>query len=144
MIVGFTGSRHPRPAETLERLRALLLEWGATEGHHGDCLGFDAQAHDICVELGIRTVIHPPTDARMRAWKTGDVELPEKPYLDRNKDIVLAVQKVIAAPDGPERARSGTWSTVRFAKSKGVRGVVLAWPAPTGVDTAMPERRGGE
>lgn len=129
MIVGFTGSRHDRPQATLDRLRAILVEWGVTEAHHGDCLGFDAQAHDVCTSLGIRTVAHPPTDPRMRAWKKADVILPERPYLDRNKDIVRAVQKLIAAPDGPERLRSGTWSTVRFAKEIGVRGVVLAWPS---------------
>lgn len=127
MIVGFTGSRHPRPADTIDRLRALLIEWGATEAHHGDCVGFDAQAHDVCVELGIKTIAHPPSNPSLRAWKKADLILPPKPYLDRNRDIVNASNKIIAAPDGPERERSGAWSTVRFAKSAGVHGVVLSW-----------------
>jgi len=128
MIVGFTGSRHPRPPETLDRLRALLVEWGVTEGHHGDCVGFDEQAHDVCVELGIRTVAHPAVNSSLRAFKSANVVLPPKDYLDRNKDIVRASERLIAAPEGPEQTRSGTWSTVRFARSIGVRGIVLAWP----------------
>ena len=46
------------------------------------------------------------------------------PYLERNKNIVNAVDFIIAAPDGPEKVRSGTWSTVRYAKKVGTKGVV--------------------
>lgn len=131
MIVGVTGSRFARPPATIDRLRAYLIEWGATEIHHGDCQGFDAQAHELAIEMGLRTVAHPPIDPRLRAWKAADAVLEPKPYLDRNKDIVCSVDRMIAAPDGPERARSGTWATVRFAKAKGVRGIILAWPEQT-------------
>ncbi len=129
MIVGFTGSRFERPPETIDRLRKLLIERRVTEAHHGDCFGFDAQAHDVCAELGIAIVIHPPNNDTMRAWKHGSIILTPKPYIQRNRDIVLASQKIIAAPDGPEKTRSGTWSTIRYAKSIGVRGVILPWPS---------------
>ncbi|WP_339764989.1 hypothetical protein [uncultured Sulfitobacter sp.] len=127
MIAGVTGSRYPRPDRSALRLRALLLEWGVTELHHGDCTGWDEQAFEVALDLGLKTVAHPPTSDSFRAFTASDVILPTAPYLARNKDIVMAVERMIAAPDGPERQRSGTWSTVRFAKSQGVRGLVLPW-----------------
>ncbi len=36
MIVGVTGSRHTRPAATLDRLRAYLIEWGAASCYRGN------------------------------------------------------------------------------------------------------------
>jgi hypothetical protein len=53
--------------------------------------------------------------------------LPEREYLQRNRDIVDATDVLLAAPDGPERVRSGTWSTVRYAYRAG-RGVLLVMP----------------
>ena len=124
MILGVTGSRIARPQKTLERLYAFLNDNQVTELHHGDCIGWDQQCHDICAAHGIKTVAHPPNDQRYRAGCAADVILPEKPYLERNKDIVRASGFLIAAPDGPERLRSGTWSTVRYAKNVNVGGVV--------------------
>ncbi|MBC24418.1 MAG: hypothetical protein CMJ32_10955 [Phycisphaerae bacterium] len=127
MKVGVTGSRHARPAETLARLRRTLVEMGATELHHGDCFGFDEQAHGVAVSLGLRTVAHPPINPALRAFCEADEVREPLDYLPRNREIVHSVDRMIAAPDGPEKQRSGTWSTVRYAKSKGVRGVVLPW-----------------
>lgn len=127
MIVGVTGSRYPRPDRSVSRLRGLLVDWGVTELHHGDCTGWDEQAFRVARDLGLKTVAHPPTSDSFRAFTTSDAVLPPAPYLDRNKDIVRAVERMIAAPDGPERQRSGTWSTVRFAKAQGVKGLVLPW-----------------
>lgn len=127
MRVGVTGSRYPRPDRTASRLHALLLEWGATELHHGDCTGWDEQAFKVARDLGLKTVAHPPTNDSFRAFTASDLILPPAPYLDRNKAIVRTVSRMIAAPDGPERQRSGTWSTIRFAKAQGVKGLVLSW-----------------
>ena len=127
MRVGVTGSRFPRPDSAASRLRVLLSEWGATELHHGDCTGWDEQAFEVARALGIKTIAHPPTNESFRAFTASDVVLPPAAYLDRNKAIVRAVERMIAAPDGPERQRSGTWSTVRFAKAQGVKGLVLSW-----------------
>ena len=39
------------------------------------------------------------------------------PYLERNKEIVASSNLLIACPVGDkEELRSGTWSTVRFAR----------------------------
>lgn len=124
MIVGVTGSREPRTDKLVIKLMAFFAKHNIEELHHGDCTGWDHQAFLVAESLGIKTVSHPPDNPRMTACTNSTVILPAKPYLDRNKDIVNAVDFLIAAPSCPERQRSGTWSTVRYAKKVGVRGVV--------------------
>lgn len=123
MILGVTGTRHGRP-DAIEKLFKFLCNHSVSEFHHGDCFGWDEEAFDVCSHYGIKTVAHPPTKSDHRAFTQSDVVLPQKAYLDRNKDIVNSIDFLIAAPDGPERHRSGTWSTVRYAKKVGVNGVV--------------------
>lgn len=43
---------------------------------------------------------------------------PEKDYKVRDKDIVDMSERMIATPFCPEIARSGTWTTVRYARKK--------------------------
>jgi hypothetical protein len=126
MIVGVTGSRHARPDFTVDQARQHLIRLKATEMHHGDCVGWDEQMHNLASAMGIKTVSHPPTSGALRANCGADIILAPLPFLDRNKAIVSAVDFLIAAPDRPEEMRSGTWSTVRYAKKCGVKGVVLS------------------
>jgi hypothetical protein len=94
--------------------------------HHGDCIGADAEAHDIVWALreeGIHflIVIHPPTDERKRAFKGLNSEYVEirEPftYQTRNRHIVYESAEIFAAPrTRQEVIRSGTWSVVRFAR----------------------------
>jgi hypothetical protein len=52
----------------------------------------------------------------------------EKPYVDRNKDIVLDTIALIAAPAEPiEQPGGGTWSTIRFGLKQG-RTVIIILP----------------
>lgn len=128
MILGFTGSRHPLPAAQRARLAlglGRLLEAGATDLHHGDCVGADATAHEPAVALGLRAVVHPPTQDSLRAWCQGDETREPLPYLQRNRAIVDACDVLIACPGGPEVQRSGTWSTVRYARKVGQRVVIV-------------------
>lgn len=115
MIAGFTGTQTTITTNQFDRLVKLFQDNGIIELHHGDCVGADAIAHDIAVSLNIRTVIHPPIKPFKRAFKTGDVVLPMKDYLTRNRDIVNASVILFACPKGPEELRSGTWSTIRYA-----------------------------
>ena len=124
MILGVTGSRRVRPDRIVQKLKDFMRDSQVTELHHGDCTGWDEQAYWAARALQIKTVAHPPLSNEWRAFTSSDVVLEPMPYLDRNKDIVSACDFLIAAPDGPERQRSGTWSTVRHAKRVGVRGVV--------------------
>jgi hypothetical protein len=119
MIVGVTGSQHGITVEQSDWLFVRLKELGATELHHGDCRGADAVAHYAARARGLRVVIHPPINPTKRAFCTGDVMLEPLEYLERNRAIVEACEVLLATPHGPERLRSGTWSTVRYARTIG-------------------------
>lgn len=133
MKVGFTESREGlswRQWCTLERIIPYL---GMEEFHHGDCRGADANAHDIVTEkptLGFRgVVVHPPKERHYRAFRRGVENREEKPYLERDRDIVDECDLLIAAPlfrDGTQRAsRSGTWYTVNYARRLGKPVIIL-------------------
>jgi hypothetical protein len=119
VIVAMTGSQSGATPAQLDWFRQRLVALGATELRHGDCIGADALAHTVARELGLRVVIHPPSNAAKRAYCNADLILPARPYLDRNRDLVDAAAHLLALPDGPERQRSGTWSTVRYAQRIG-------------------------
>lgn len=127
---GFSGSKSRVTEAQLSSLRELLELCGATEFHHGDCVGADEAAAKVAAELGVPLVVHPPEDAKLRAWTTNwqhvamEVREPA-PYLVRNRDIVNETAVLIAMPDGPEKLRSGTWSTVRYSARVGKSIIVI-------------------
>lgn len=126
-VVGFTGTQEGMSDYQKRVLRASLE--GVRELHHGDCIGADAEADAIARELGITVVIHPPSDPKKRAFcaKPGDVVWEPLPYLERNHDIVDEADVVIGTPkSGVEVLRSGTWATIRYARSRGKRTLVIA------------------
>jgi hypothetical protein len=113
-----------------EWLDFVLTHLDVTHLHHGDCLGADAQAHEIAVGYTIEVVIHPPTNDKLRAYcglGDGDnvVWMTAKPYLFRNRAIVNACDMLFAAPDCSKGTdMGGTWATIRYATNKGVPTVV--------------------
>ena len=112
-------------------VRQILEASPRGEFHHGDCIGADAEAHDIARALGYRIVMHPPINQSQRAFKSGDEERELLPYLDRNRRIVTETDALIAAPgENIERLRSGTWSTVRYARRVG-RSIYVVFPDGT-------------
>lgn len=127
--VGFTASRTSRPDEQVTAMNEvfkLLWSSGYTTFHHGDCVGGDVQGWLYATQY-FRIVSHPPEIPTLRAFLAA-VEVREpKPYLERNRDIVDETHVLVALPDGPERVRSGTWSTVRYAH-KVARSVYVIWP----------------
>lgn len=134
MIVGFTGSRLGMSDWQRHHLRVELHRAGATQLHHGDCIGSDKQAHEIGRQLGLKVVGHPPSADGLRAFCDCDELRPMEPYLVRNRSIVLESELVIGAPDAPPVRRSGTWNTIRLAVRMHVPVIVL----PRGPD--MTER----
>lgn len=129
---GFSGTQLGMTEKQTAFLRTFLMGGGG-EFHHGDCIGADAQAHDIAVECGYCPVLHPPTNYSKRAWKEVPKHLmrPERSYLDRNRDIVDETIALIAAPaEMEEQPRGGTWYTVRYARKLG-RSMVLVYPDGT-------------
>lgn len=91
--------------------------------HHGDCKWADEQAHDIARKAGCLIIIHPPTVPTKRAFCQGAFHVyDEAPYLVRNRHIVHCSEWLIAAPHTDvEMIRSGTWSTIRYARSQNLR-----------------------
>ncbi len=130
MHIGFTGTQIGMSDSQRKAIHGALLGLFQTGSvfHHGDCIGADAEAHNIAVALGYRIIIHPPLNESKRAFcKGADMTVPALPYLERNKIIVNATTSLVAAPKGPEELRSGTWSTVRYAKRIG-RPVTIFMP----------------
>ena len=133
--VGFTGSQEGMTLEALNTLKYLLEQLEEFELHHGDCEGSDFIAHRAALKLNARIIIHPPSKTNKRAFSHGaTVTLDPRPYLDRNKDIVDSTEVLFATPLGPEKLRSGTWSTIRYAKKRGKK-IILIKP-----DGAFEER----
>jgi hypothetical protein len=118
MIIGITGSRdgmtliQQQTFETIINKNIHLIE----EIHHGDCNGVDSIVHHLYSGT-IKMIVHPPTINTCRAYCQSDFIMPPLPYLDRNKQIVNNCNVIIAVPNTmTEVIRSGTWSTIRYAK----------------------------
>lgn len=144
MNVGFTGSRNGMTPVQLFVLQGLLMRTFTStpehdlltaifaapdEFHHGDCVGADAQAHKFVRELAmhrhIRIVGHPPDRERWRAFTDCDEWWPMKGYIERDHDIVNVTEPLIATPNGPEVLRSGTWATIRYARTLDRPGTII-------------------
>lgn len=96
--------------------------------HHGMCVGGDADGHQIARELGYWIVGHPPVNPNLRVVLDCDVVWPEKPYLDRNRDVVNECKTLIVAPrEYTEQMRSGTWSTFRAA-AQAKKDIMIVFP----------------
>ena len=139
-IVGFTGTQSGMTKQQAASCRGLLNYGGVRVIHHGDCIGADAEFHHLFIKLRNtgdtylrdgkvvhgwdgEIVIHPPNHAGKRAFCTAPktfklTELPSKPYLERNEDIVAESDWLIACPkESEETLRSGTWATIRDARN---------------------------
>lgn len=127
--IGFTGTRRGMSELQLQRCKKFLTRFKKrfdnVEVHHGDCFGADSDFHDLCVNVfrdapeRLRIVVHPPSNPTFRAYKTFENQIvqPSFDYLVRNKNIVDSVEYMIATPlEEFEKLRSGTWSTVRYAR----------------------------
>jgi hypothetical protein len=130
MDIGFTGTQKGMTQKQKDSFYTLLkkLEQYSKDNdiwlHHGDCIGADADAVHIVEQLHAEFICspfvvhqHPPINDSKRAFTNYDYKSAEKPYLERNKDIVQASTLLIATPAEPtEQLRSGTWSTIRHAR----------------------------
>ena len=127
--IGFTGSRHGLNEEQKREIVGFLDNHENMIVSHGDCVGADAEFHALCVqyrkmhsEKQLAIHLFPPNVPTMRAYCTADVLMSEKPYLERNADIVRNSDVLLACPvdKNKEEWRSGTWSTVRKARKRGI------------------------
>lgn len=123
--VGFTGSSMGisiyQECE-LERVLKFLYRGDLIQMfNHGDCIGADAKASFLAKQIGYKVITYPPENNKKRAFiDYSDFVHKEKPYLERNRNIVNDSNFMIACPDKPmNHIRSGTNSTIRYSfKSK--------------------------
>lgn len=126
--IGFTGNRNGLNNEQIQNIKQLLDQIVNITDYivlsHGDCVGSDTDFHNLCLsykdlypEKKIEIHIYPPNNKTMRSFNKGDILMPEKPYLERNLDIIKNSNILIACPvdKNVEELRSGTWSTIRQA-----------------------------
>jgi len=127
---GFTGSRKGMTQEQMASFRSLMKQFQPQGFRHGDCVGADADAHGIMLELGMesdRIWLFPSDIVAMRAFCCGLVATRPQSPLMRNRLIVDHSDVLIATPDTSyERQRSGTWATVRYAKQSHRVVIVIA------------------
>lgn len=121
--VGFTGTQDGMTDYQKAKLSGTLLmlrdRYETVEFYHGDCIGADAEAHDIAaLLLGVENIYILPSNVKgKRAYCKSPHIMPEDNPLDRNETIVHVTDVLIACPKEPrEVMRSGTWATVRRAQ----------------------------
>lgn len=115
--IGFTGTQKGMTPNQLSVVRFYLDPEKYLWFHHGDCIGADAQAHQAARRKGLKVYLHPPDNSSKRAFCYFDKQDDLYPYIDRNKNIVLCSDLMLAAPgEMAEQLRSGTWATIRYAR----------------------------
>lgn len=117
--VGVTGTEKGPTERQYRSLRRVLRMLKATFLRTGDCVGVDAVAVKLGRQLGYRTVGHPPDNPKLRAFEKYDVLKAPEPYLIRNRKIAASDVLIAVPKEYSETRRSGTWSTVRYARKAG-------------------------
>lgn len=131
--IGFTGSRTGLSSQQRTALLRVLMDLAPDkiEVHHGMCVGADQDFNSLVRNQYAseeRLIVgHPPINNRYLGDMHVDVLRDVKEYMERNRDIVKETVLLIACPNAPERQRSGTWATVRFARSTNKR-IITVWP----------------
>lgn len=131
--VGFSGTRKGMTIEQKQKFKWLLevFKKETSEFHHGMCLGADEEAHNMIREFNpdIKIHGHPPIKPYYESHVKVDFMWKRKDYLERNKDIVHCVDRIIAMPETKhEVLRSGTWSTIRYADKHGKCSIIIIYP----------------
>lgn len=128
--IGFTGTRNgmtDAQKATVDEIIAREVCGDLTVAHHGDCIGADADFHELARGQGLAVIGHIPVDSSHRAFCKFDEERAPLPYMKRNAAIVWESDLMIAAPPTMEElAYGGTWRTVGLArKAKRLLAIVL-------------------
>lgn len=119
MEVAYTGTQNGMSFSQKSAVRKLLLELGPKRVHHGDCVGGDAEFHQVARLLHLYVVRHPPIERGKRAFCDYDEDREPEEYLERNHTLVDESDVLIGAPrTAQEITRSGTWATIRYARAQ--------------------------
>jgi hypothetical protein len=123
MNVGFTGTQLGMSPNQMAQFLPRFAFYLPTVFHHGMCIGADEQAEEFVLRCFPHVIIygHMPINRSKVSMKCRPHHfLQPREYLERNKKIVDRSDVLLAAPKGPEELRSGTWSTIRYARKKGI------------------------
>ena len=132
MRLGFTGTQLGMTPLQYERVEQEVFIRNPDVVDHGMCIGADAQFHAVVRSLfksyECMIVGHPPIN-QYNAVMTLDCDelMPPDEYIVRDMDIVNSAEWMIATPYCPEIRRSGTWTTVRYARKR-ERPITIVWP----------------
>lgn len=140
MKVGFTGTRDGLTQAQADAFEQHFRRLDGTDFLHGACVGADTAAvlwvatmrmpGDGQLKPWCRTHAFPSNLKGMtdkRAMEVSDFRsLPADPLM-RNRTIVEQCDVLMACPKGEEEQRSGTWSTIRYARKLRKR-IVICWP----------------
>jgi len=140
MIFGFTGTMNGMTKAQKIAVVNLLGTLDVEVLHHGCCKGADVEANDFAVALGVKTYGHPSTVTNTQRECTLHKMYLAFPPLVRDKHIVMeGTHGLIATPKTPKEVlRSGTWTTVRYARAM-QRKIWIVRPDGT-VKAETPER----
>lgn len=138
--IGFTGTQRGLTSTQQGIITTLLREYTSLDWFiHGGCIGADAEAHMLARAQGMRVRVWPAEGVGHKAASFPDAEetMPPAPPLVRNTYIVKDdLELLIACPrEMVEQQRSGTWTTIRRARSANVSHSIIL---PNGhVDTVV-------
>ncbi len=119
-VLGFTGTREGMTDRQRSSVAALLRTLAPSAIVHGGCVGADDEVDEMAMTYGIPRLVRPGNiEAKRGAYTSRSgtlIVFPVRPNLTRNRSIVHDCDVLVAAPKGDEELRSGTWSTVRYAR----------------------------
>lgn len=125
IIIGFTGTQVGMTDAQKREVNAILADKksqsiGINCAIHGDCIGADSEFHTMATNLQYQTIAYPASDVDKRKVANCQCSFknPPRPALTRNHDIVGVANLMVACPkEMSEIIRSGTWATIRYARS---------------------------
>lgn len=135
MKIGFTGTREgmsPRQQNEIGHFLSAHHDWWSdnpvNQAHHGECIGADSDFHELARINGFEVWGHPSTLTTRNLGLTGFAfqHDPIKP-VTRDHHIVDQTELLIATPLDLEKVRSGTWTTVRWARKR-KRYIFIVYP----------------
>ncbi len=131
MHIGMTGTREGMTKEQKESFKRVVTYMKPTHLHHGDCIGADADAHELAKALSTPSIVHPPSDSSLRAFKDSVEIREEKGYFARNRDIVNESEILLGFPKTMVETEGGTWYTINYGRRAAGKDVYIIYPDGT-------------
>ena len=125
--VAFTGTRQGMTEEQAKTVGVWLMnhETEISQLHHGACIGADVDFHNICIDMEMIRLVHVhPSDNKntnqlrqLKQIENVAMIWPIETPLARDWTMVQHCDILLATPlQDDEVVRSGTWTTVRYAR----------------------------